>query len=248
MLREAFRRWRGIPETAASCPLCGGTRFRAFRGRPFAECKGCLSKERQRMLALFLPYLDVDDRNSCLPMVHVAPEPAIAALLHRRFPDTYTPADIDPERFKGSPVPLVKLDLTKVGATFRPGSVGGFIHSHVLEHLPVPLSAVLPDMNNCLAPGGFHLFQLPIYPGQTTEDFSPDLTKAERKARFGQGDHMRRQGSDDLHRDILVHFEGMTRIAVSDFVTPEVAERARIPARAVTSDTAHTLFAFFKSG
>jgi phosphoglycolate phosphatase len=228
------------------CPICGGTVFVPFAGRPGAMCAGCDAKERHRLLALVLPHVPADPRNAALPVVHLAPEPGIARLLHARFPRTYTPADIDPARYPAHPVPLVRVDLSDPAACFRPASVAGFVHSHVLEHVPAALDHVLPAMNACLAPGGFHVFQLPIAPGPTDEDLSPTLTDADRLRRFGQRDHVRRVGAADLDRDVLRHFAGFARIDVARVVSARAARRAGIPDAARTGPSGHGVHAYVK--
>lgn len=230
------------------CPICGGRDFVAFAGRPGAMCAGCDAKERHRLLALVLPHVPADPRNAALPVVHVAPEPGIARLLCARFPRTYTPADIDPARYPDSPMPLIRVDLTGPGASFRLGSVAGFVHSHVLEHVPAPLSHVLPAMNACLAPGGFHVFQVPVAPGASDEDLSPDLSAEDRARRFGQQDHVRRVGTDDLGRDLLRHFDGFRRLDVAALVSARLLRRAGVPPRARDRDTGHSVYAFVKPG
>jgi phosphoglycolate phosphatase len=230
------------------CPVCGGRDFVPFAGRPGAECAGCGAKERHRLMALVLPHVPADPRNAALPVVHLAPEGSIARLLHARFPRSYTPADIDPARYPASPVPLIRVDLSDPGASFRAGSVAGFVHSHVLEHVPVPLASVLPAMNACLAPGGFHVLQLPVVPGRSDEDLSPGLTDADRLRRFGQRDHVRRVGADDLARDVLAHFEGFRRLDVAALVSPRDLRRAGVPDHARTGDSGHSVYAFVKPG
>ena len=65
------------------------------------------------------------------------------------------------------------------------------MHSHVLEHLPGPLVQVLRRMNALIAPGGFHILQVPIHPGWYREDLDPELPGEERTRLFGQDNHMR---------------------------------------------------------
>jgi hypothetical protein len=244
LVREVFARLGLGPR----CPICGGTEFVAFRGRPDAECTGCRAKERQRMLALFLPRLRPDPRNADLPVVHFAPEVAISGLLRARFPDTYMAADINPPRYAKIGVPVARVDMTDPLASFAPGSVAGFVHSHVLEHLPVPLGGVLRDLNACIAPGGFHIFQLPVYPGPTDEDLSPDMSPEVRLQRFGHVEHMRRIGTEDVERDLVRHMAGFDRVRIADVVSARAVARAAIPASARTEDTPHSLFVFLKRG
>jgi hypothetical protein len=230
------------------CPICGGDTFVTFRGRPDAECTGCRAKERQRMLALFLPHLRPDPRNADLPVVHFAPEVAVSGLLRARFPDTYIAADINPPRYARIGVPVARVDMTDPLGFFAPGSLAGLIHSHVLEHLPVPLDGVLRDLNACIAPGGFHIFQLPVYPGHTGEDLLPDLPPGERLKRFGHVEHMRRLGTLDVERDLLRHMVGFDRVRIADVVSARTVARAALPPGTRTEDTPHSLFVFLKRG
>jgi phosphoglycolate phosphatase len=101
-------------------------------------------------------------------------------------------------------------------------------------------------MNDCLAPGGFHVFQLPVVPGRSDEDLSPTLTDADRLRRFGQRDHVRRVGAADLDRDVLRHFAEFARIDVARVVSPREARRAGIPAEARSGTSGHSVHAFVK--
>jgi len=72
------------------------------------------------------------------------------------------------------------------------------LHSHVLEHSPCNIAYTLFHLDRMLAPGGHHFCVIPFMPGKWEEDFH-DLTPDVRLSRFGQGDHMRRFGREDLN-------------------------------------------------
>src|SRR5262245_23679572 len=85
-LRRAYRRAQGAwyRGDRVRCPCCGG-RFRAFLPfglvrRANAQCPGCGSLERHRLLWLYLERR-TDVLSARLRLLHVAPEP----LLGRRL-------------------------------------------------------------------------------------------------------------------------------------------------------------------
>ena len=174
-------------EKSIRCPVCDATRFRSYRGRKNAQCARCGSKERHRLLALVLGHLECGPAAE-YPICHFAPERAISDLLAAKFGPMYRAADFAPEIYSGIRRPVEKVDLTQSREHFSANSVAGFIHSHVLEHLPVHLGPVIAGMNGALRPGGVHIFQIPVVPGQTDEDLSPLLTDDDRLKRFGQED------------------------------------------------------------
>src|SRR3954451_5311833 len=94
------RRARFSSRRAVLCPICGHADrdFADFNGRQQAQCRGCKSMERHRMLWIWLTRsgaLDGDIRS----VAHFAPEPAIAAGLKSLLPKArYVTADIVPGR------------------------------------------------------------------------------------------------------------------------------------------------------
>lgn len=226
------------------CPVCGSDRFAPYRGRANARCSNCGSKERHRFLALVLNRLP----DLAEPVFHFAPEPAIASILLKQFGRRYRPADLEPEAYSWSTVPVTCVDLCDAKAFFSPRSVGGFVHSHVFEHVPVPLDNVICELNAALVPGGFHIFQVPVGAGHFEEDLSPSCSAEERLRRFGQEDHVRRFGEIDLYERLLEAFDntGMARVDVSKFVTRKDLLRAGVPASSLSRDTGHSVYFYLK--
>jgi phosphoglycolate phosphatase len=203
----------------------------------------CGSKERHRLLALALERMPI--ASTGFPVFHFAPERGIQELLIARFGDQYRPADFTPELYSWSAVRVEPVDLTQP-EPFAPNSVGGYVHSHVFEHLPAPLGPIITEMNAALVPGGFHMFQVPIRAGLTEEDLSPDLSEAERLRRFGQEDHMRYFGDADLQETLLGYFSDMTMIDVSSFIDADAARAAVVPPGSLTRHTGHSVYLFRK--
>lgn len=228
------------------CPLCGGHRFKDYRGRINAACVGCGAKERHRLLGLILPRILPDELSGAI--VHMAPELGIARLLHQRFGGRYVPVDISPEAYSNMPVPVRKFDLTRPLDTFEPESAGAVVHCHVLEHIFAPVSDVIRDLNKTILPGGFHIFQVPIRQGTYEEDQNANLSAQEREERFGQYDHVRWFGDEDLQETLLQHFEDFDRLDVNTLVRLGELERASIGPDAFARFTSNTPFVFRKHG
>lgn len=228
------------------CPLCGGFKFSSYRGRQNARCVTCGAKERARLMALVLKRFK--PRSNGLPVYHFAPEPAISLKLQERFGTCYQAADLMPELYSGIGVPVSRVDLTSPLDYIRTGSCGGLVHSHVLEHIPVSLDRMIHDLNAALAPGGFHLFQIPVHPGWYREDMDPTLAPSARTSHFHQDDHMRSFGIEDLQTRVLDLFKGFEQVDLKSLITSADLIRAAIPANALDSFTSHSVFLFIKAG
>lgn len=229
------------------CPICEGREFVEYRGRPRSRCAKCGSKERHRLLALVLRS-NATPKLGCLPVYHLAPEPSISGVLLELFGESYRPADLVPDSYSWSKVSVQKIDLRHPLEYFRPESVGGFIHSHVLEHVPASIDRVIRDMNLALAPGGFHIFQVPVHKGWYREDMDPDLEPSERTRLFHQADHMRQFGDKDFEERVLELFSDMIPIDISEILDQGTLRRAAVPLSALTRHTGHTVYFYAKPG
>jgi SAM-dependent methyltransferase len=175
-------------------------------------------------MAMAIQYIDVRSNN--FPVVHFAPESGIQDILISKFGDRYRPADFSPEQYSGwSKFPLQKIDLSRIRDFFPNESVEGFIHSHVLEHLPGSIDRIIEEMNDIIVPGGFHLFMVPIHSGWYKEDMNPSMSSEERTERFNQSDHLRCFGVEDFEERCLrlfkrnfIRYDLDSRISGNDLV------------------------------
>lgn len=182
-----------------------------------------------------------------LPVYHFAPEAGVAKLLGERFGAGYRPADLDPAAFQNLGVPVERVDLCHPLKHMAAGSAGGLVHSHVLEHIPVSLDRLVRDLNTTIAPGGFHLFQVPIHEGWYREDVDPSMDAATRTERFYQEDHIRCFGTEDFAERVLALFEDdFDRIDISSLFGQRELMMASIPPSALGSLTGHSVFLFVK--
>lgn len=161
--------------------------------RPKAQCEGCHSLERHRLLYELLcsrQYLDGRPR-----VLHIAPELGLARVLYTRLGENYVAYDIDPDRYPH--VPVKRIDLCRDLTAFCSESFDIVIHNHVLEHLECDYKEVLRQLDRLVAPRGVHAFTVPFMDsGFFRESFS--FNEAARLEHFGQTDHVRVFGTQDL--------------------------------------------------
>lgn len=175
------------------CNLCGCEEFLDMGKRRNVRCARCNSLERTRLLWLYIQREGVVESSRIL---HIAPEKGIYnALSATAAAANYVTADLEPARY-----PFAKncrrIDLCDLDA--EPGAEYDLIlHSHVLEHVPCNIAYTLFHLHRMLKPDGLHLFIAPFMHGKYEESFA-DLQEAERTRRFGQRDHVRRFGADDI--------------------------------------------------
>jgi len=180
-----------------SCPICENDAFVDFNGRKDVRCASCHSLERNRLLWLLLERRGaLHSEDLCI--LHCAPEPGLARRL-KSLAAEYVPIDIDISQYKGFLPETLHVDLCKNSLESFAGKFDIVIHNHVLEHLACDLSKVLKNLSNILKPNGSMYFSVPVRKGATTtEDYSDELTDADRKLLFGQHDHVRIFGEKDV--------------------------------------------------
>ena len=123
-------------------------------------------------------------------MLHVAPEPKLARLLHDMGNIDYVSGDLDPAKA------MVRLDATDI--QFPDESFNVVYCSHVLEHVPEDRKA-MSELYRVLKPGCWGILDVPIKRETTFEDPSV-TTPEERLGVFGQSDHVRIYGEDYVDR------------------------------------------------
>lgn len=204
-----------MDQESPCCNICGGSAFKPFANRPAAQCVQCWSLERSRAMAFFI------ERWGLLQpgrrVLHFAPERGIGTMVQRAVgTDNYEAYDLFPELFYPG-LGVQHFDLTAC-ATLETERYDLIIHAHVMEHIPCYIAPVFWHLHRALAPGGTHLFFIPVMRGRHASDFN-DISEDERRLRFGQKDHVRRFGEADIDMTIGMIFDlhaGNSRFEISE--------------------------------
>lgn len=175
------------------CPICdfkgefvphGGYKLPK---RPHAKCPECGSLERHRLAWLYLQGETDLFTPPVKRMLHVSPERCFRDLLAAHPNIDYLSAELDAE-WEAMEI----MDITDI--RHPDGSFDVIYCSHVLEHVPDDHRA-LSEFFRVLRPGGWALLAVPIR-GHITDEDPSVTTIIERRARFGQGNHVRWYGRD----------------------------------------------------
>lgn len=171
---------------------------------------GLLVLQRHRLIWLFLQQHYLLTSRSPLRLLHIAPEPALAAKIRTIAHIRYTSADLH------DPRAMEKMDISDI--RHADGTFDAVLCSHVLEHVADDRKA-MRELHRVLAPGGWALILAPAREGLTLT--IEDLTiedPGERERRFGQHDHVRIYSLTDLTQRLRdAGFE------VESYVTDQVA-------------------------
>lgn len=169
------------------CNICGYEgRFQACGHPPRygAQCPRCLSRERHRLLKLW-----VDSHSDAVKgktVLHFAPEPSISMFLEE-LAGEYVTADLDPNYGQ------IVINIEEMA--LPDGFADVVVALHVLEH--VDDRKALQELHRVLRPGGLAIIMAPIVEGwDATYEDSTILTAKGRAAHFGQWDHVRYYGRD----------------------------------------------------
>lgn len=182
--RRQFRGGR-LPRT---CPICGYHGVFISVGHPGrwdARCLDCGSRERHRLLHLWI-IEGGGDKLAGKRILHFAPEKAFA------------------RRMRGNPL-YETADLMQAGVTHQvditgtklPGDIYDVVMAnHVLEHIPDDRAA-MRELFRLLKPSGIALLSVPINATRLTTYENPGATSAAaRWAHFSAHDHVRYYGMD----------------------------------------------------
>ena len=158
-------------------------------GRWDARCLSCGSRERHRLLHLWVTE-GGGNRLDGKRILHFAPEKVI---LRRMLGNPlYETADLMQEGVTH------QLDITDIH--LPDASYDVVMANHVLEHIPDDRKA-MRELFRLLKPGGIGLFTVPINPTRHSTYENPAIvSKAERWAHFSAHDHLRYYGLDFADR------------------------------------------------
>ena len=190
--RDMVRRVRSpfFRGDAVYCPCCQRSFSRflvAGSPRRPAACPRCDSRERQRLLWLYLQGETTffTARNKVL---HFAPEDCLQRTFAVLPNLDYTSGDLL------SPFAQVRLDITDL--QFPDETFDILLCSHVLEHVPDDAQA-MRELRRVLKPDGKAIIQVPLDRARATTHEDPSIVTPEARLKaFGQSDHVRRYGLD----------------------------------------------------
>ena len=186
------RRQFGGGRLKRTCPICGYRGMFVSVGHPGrwdARCLNCGSRERHRLLHLWIVE-NGGDRLAGKRILHFAPEKAFM------------------RRMRGNPA-YETADLMQVGVTHRlditdtklPDAVYDVVMAnHVLEHIPDDRAA-MRELFRVLKPGGIAVLTAPINATRAGTYENPNIVShSERWAHFSAHDHVRYYGLDFADR------------------------------------------------
>lgn len=181
----------GVGPGLLECPICGQRAAQFLRfglaGRRNAQCPGCGSVERHRMLWLYLAR-HTDLLRGRHRVLHTAPETCFEARL-RGLPNLrYRSVD------RYNPAADVQADLTDL--PFADSAFDVLLTSHVLEHIRDDRAA-MAELARVVRPGGWAAVMVPYDPRRPRTEEGADIEDpAVRMARFGHPFHFRIYGAD----------------------------------------------------
>lgn len=197
-----------------SCNICGSDEFIEFRDRGPIQCFQCKSLERTRLLKLVLEKQGVLKAGH--KVLHFAPDAGVGDWIRSVVGEEhYFPVDYSPERYPRE-FRVQKFDLISGAVALPSNHYDLILHSHVMEHLACNVTAILWHLHRAITPTGHHVFSVPILDGTYESDFGTK-DDAERKRRFGQVDHVRNFGRDDIAMSLGMIFDFEKPDLVRDF-------------------------------
>lgn len=177
------------------CPICNGTyeQFLPFgvRPRPNAQCPGCKSLERHRLIWLYISQETTLLKNGGT-LLHVAPERFLQKLFASYPQISSTTVDRTGRNADYA------MDITDLH--FPDNTFDAVLCIHVLEHVPDDTKA-MAEFFRVMKPGGWGIIQVPVNEAlDQTMEGGHITDPRERKRLFGQEDHVRHYGPDYASR------------------------------------------------
>ena len=173
---------RRHPRTCTVCGFAG--RFMTGPGRRERRCPNCGSRERDRIIGLFLQGNGTSVAGK--RVLHIAPEASFYRLW--RGSPGYIAADLLPTRTSER-----RIDITSID--FPENSFDLIICNHVLEHVAEDLRAIT-ELHRVLAPDGTAIVSVPVALDRPTTWVPPaDMPRLEVDRICGLG-HLRLYGMD----------------------------------------------------
>lgn len=153
-------------------------------GQRKTRCPFCRSKDRERLIYLFLKENKLLFKNKEKQKVlHIAPEPTLGNILKRQKNIDYISGDLNPDKAEK----ILNVELLP----YKDNTFDSIICNHVLEHVTNDNKA-MAELFRVLKSGGWAILQVPYAKKLkfTIEDKRIILPK-DRETYFGQNDHLR---------------------------------------------------------
>jgi SAM-dependent methyltransferase len=210
-LRKAFHHAHKLGRSR-QCPLCERKFARFIARKPSSvvdlelgiisaspltvgECPYCRSRQRQRLLYLYLSERKLLEALGQREVLHVAPEAPLFKKL-QPLAKRYVCCDVTPAKYRFTEVE--QQELTKL--QYADQRFDWVICNHVLEHIPDD-GAAMRELCRVLHPRGAAFLTVPIGGRLTFSREDSSVTGAlEREAYFGQDDHVRVYSRADFIR------------------------------------------------
>lgn len=225
------------------CNICGGSSWTNMHNREGVKCAVCGSLERTRVLMMWLTKLGIPKPEQ--KVLHFAPEKGLAKLFTSIVGKAnYQAYDLEPKRY--SFFKVKKFDLCVDVQSLSEEQFDLIVHSHVLEHVPCNYTAVLYGLHKALKSSGIHICCIPITSGFYDET-TADIGDEQRRKRFGQFDHVRRFGRNDINKSLGMVFDMPVTYNLEDHFEKQDLDKYNIPNAARKGWSPHSILVFKKS-
>lgn len=174
------------------CPLCEGEQVEDMGSRPREKCAGCNAKARTRASFLALRSAGAFDSGTARILM-LSPDRSLAKETRHKTSNLHVRAP-DPDRLRFNFMEVTGFDLADPDRGERFDYV---VHNHFLDATPVDFTDAITALDGLLAPGGWHLFTVPVK-GSVLDEAEPGSGADQRVERFGKADRYRTFGTDDI--------------------------------------------------
>ncbi len=205
------------------CPCCGWTGFDFYSQDyirwwlPSVRCPNCGSRERHRMLQVYLTSHDPEFFRISGRVLHFAPEQHVHNIVRRNPGLRYIQADLSLGMLRNGSAPRFQCDIQHVPV--KDNAVDIAFCLHVLEHVRHDRKAIA-ELHRVLKPGSIAYIMVPV-------DLNRDKTEEWDEPAPDVCDHIWAYALPDF-KDKLGSFE-YREIKPADFLSPEEIRRFRIP-------------------
>jgi SAM-dependent methyltransferase len=195
--RRVWFAWK-YPGRGVRCPVCE-REFKSYVGSATGNCPGCDTRERCRLMWLFLRDQRPDLLGGSNAILQIAPDPGLERVFRSLRGIRYLSGDLyEPEA-------MVRLDLTRLDLPDMCFDV--VICIHVLAHISNDRKA-LREIWRVLRPGGVALIMTPVDTNSAVTYEDPSIIDHDaRDKAFGEWDFVRKYGRDFDERLTEAGFE-----------------------------------------